>query len=454
LPVLLLLSAIPVFLCFFKKIMSVLNDKKIWIPDADLPRVVIIGAGFGGISLTKKLRSKQFSIVLIDQNNFHQFPPLFYQVATSGLEPDAISFPVRKLFKGYKNFIFRMACVEEINPDEKRVYTDEGFISYDYLVIATGSTTNFYGLDNVEKYGIGLKSVKESLDLRSLMLENLEKAAITTSEQERDRYTNVVIVGGGPAGIEIAGALAEYKRFVLPQDYPYFLDDTMKIYLVEAGPRLLMAMSATSSDVALKELEKMGVEVLLNTGVKSYNGEIVDLGDKPQIEAATLIWTAGVKGSFPKGMTGAVIVPGNRIEVNEFNQVVGYENIFAIGDVGGMISAEHPKGHPMVAPAAIQQGEHLAKNIQYLEGGRLLAPFVYHDKGSLATIGRKRAVAELGRWKFKGFFAWIIWSTVHLLSIIGFKNKIFVGLSWFGSYLTHDKGNRLIIRKYRRQEAD
>jgi len=431
-----------------------LRDREIWIPDADLPRIVIIGAGFGGISLIKKLRNKPISVVLIDKNNFHQFPPLFYQVATSGIEPDAISFPVRKLFKGYKNFLFRMALVEEINPEEQKIYTNEGYVNYDYLVIATGSITNFYGLDNVEKFGIGLKSIKESLDLRSLMLENLEKAAITTSEKERHWLTNVVIVGGGPAGVEMAGALAEYKRFILPKDYPYFCDETMKIYLVEAGPRLLAAMSKASSDVTLKDLTNMGVEVLLNTGVKSYDGREVDLEEKHCIEAATLVWTAGVKGDFPKGIDKVKILPGNRIQVNEFNQIAGNNNIFAIGDVGGMISEGFPNGHPMVAPAAIQQGEILAQNINNLLHNKPLIPFVYKDKGALATIGKKRAVADLGKRHFKGFFAWIIWSTVHILSIIGFKNKIFVGLSWLGSYITYDKGNRLIIRKYHRQEPD
>jgi len=430
------------------------RNKEIWLPDADLPRVVVVGAGFAGISLIKKLHRQPVSVVLIDANNFHQFQPLFYQVATSGLEPDAISFPVRKLFKGYKNFLFRMACVEEVKPEQKRIYTDEGYVDYKFLVLATGSKTNFYGLNSVEKYGIGLKSLKESIDLRSLMLENLEKAAITTDEEERHRLTNVVIVGGGPAGVEMAGALAEYKRYVLPKDYPYFCDDTMKIYLVEAGSNLLASMSQASSETTLNDLRDMGVNVLLNKAVKSYNGQIVDLGNNEWLAAATLVWTAGVKGDFPQGMEHAIIVPGNRLKVNEYNQVNGYKNIFAIGDVGGMVSEEFPRGHPMVAPAAIQQGEHLAKNIQNLLMDKPLTSFTYRDKGALATIGKKRAVADLSGRHFKGFFAWIIWSTVHLLSIIGFKNKVFVGLNWLGSYISYDKGNRLIIRKYQRGQSD
>ena len=428
--------------------------KKIWLPENDLPRVVIIGAGFAGISLIKELRDKQVGVVLIDKNNFHQFQPLLYQVATSGLEPDAISFPVRKLFKGYKNFLFRMAIVKEVNPEEQRIYTNEGYVTYDYLVIATGSVSNFYGLNAIEQNGIGLKSLKESLNLRSLMLENLEKAANTTDEEERQHLTNVVIVGGGPAGVELAGALAEFKRFILPTDYPYFKKENMNLYLIEAGPRLLAGMSVESSSTTLKDLSKMGVEVMLETAVNSYDGRVVDLKESPNIEAATLVWTAGVKGDFPEGMEDATILPGNRLEVNEYNQVNSYKNIFAIGDVSGMISDAFPRGHPMVAPAANQQGVHLAKNLQNLLVSKPLKPFVYNDKGSLATIGKKRAVADFGKRHFKGFFAWVIWSTVHLLSIIGFRNKIFVGLSWLGSYLTYDKGNRLIIRKYRREEID
>lgn len=434
--------------------MTTNRTKEIWLPDNELPRVVVLGAGFAGISLITKLCNKPLSVVLIDKNNFHQFQPLLYQVATSGLEPDAISFPIRKIFSGYKNFLFRMAKVENVEPDEKRVYTDEGYLSYDYLVIATGSVSNFYGLTEIERNGIGLKSLKESLNLRSLLLENLEKAAITTDEKERQQLTNVVIVGGGPAGVELAGALAEFKRFVLPKDYPYFNRETMNLYLIEAGSRLLAAMSESSSATTLKDLNKMGVEVILNTGVKSYDGSVVELGEKTNIDAATLVWTAGVRGDFPEGLEKAVVLPGNRIKVNSFSQVNGYKNIFAIGDVGGMISDDLPRGHPMVAPAAIQQGEHLAENIQKLLVKKPLKAFTYNNKGLLATIGKKRAVADFGKWHFSGFIAWAIWSTVHLLSIIGFKNKIFVGLSWLGSYITYDKGNRLIIRKYHRRGTD
>lgn len=434
--------------------MSYVVDKEIWLPDHGLPRVVVIGAGFAGISLIAKLRNKPLSVILIDQNNYHQFQPLLYQVATSGLEPDAISFPIRKLFKGYKNFLFRMAQVKDIKADEQRIYTSEGYIDYQYLVIATGSVSNFYGLQAIEQNGIGLKSLKESLNLRSLILENLEKAAITTDENERQRLTNVVIVGGGPAGVELAGALAEFKRFVLPTDYPHFKRETMNLYLIERGPRLLAAMSKASSATTLRDLHKMGVEVLLDTGVKFYDGKVVDLGETPSIDASTLIWTAGVKGDFPQGMEQAVILPGNRLKVNDYNQVNGYKNIFAIGDVSGMVSEDFPRGHPMVAPAAIQQGAQLAINLLKIINNKPPVPFVYHDRGSLATIGKKRAVADLGKWRFKGFLAWLIWSTVHLLSIIGFKNKIFVGFSWLGSYLTYDKGNRLIIRKYHSQEVE
>ncbi len=426
------------------------TSKEIWLPDnRTQPRLVIIGAGFAGIELAKKLKRVPVNVVLVDQNNFHQFPPLFYQVATSGLEPDAISFPVRKLFKGYRNFFFVMAEVQHIDSQQQQLITDGGYLSYDYLVIATGSVTNFYGLQEVATHAIGLKSLKEAIDLRSLILENLEKAAITADEQERHLLTNVAIVGGGPAGVEMAGALAEYKNYVLPKDYPYLCDATMAVYLIEAGERLLPAMSAAASAATLRDLRRMGVTVLLQTQVKSYDGKTVYLAGNRTLAAATLVWTAGVKGACPSGIKEEAYATARRIKVDQYSRVSGYRNIFAIGDVAGMISERYPFGHPMVAPVAIQQGHHLAANLQRLLAGEELKPFVYRDKGALATIGKKRAVADLGRWHFKGFFAWFIWSTVHLLSIIGFRNKIVVGINWLISYLTYDKANRLIIRRYR-----
>jgi len=424
---------------------------KIWVPDLDLPRVVIIGSGFAGMSLVRKLRNKPFHVILLDQNNYHQFQPLLYQVATSGLEPDSITFPIRKLFKGQKNFVFRMAKVEHIDPQIKTVYCDVGSIEYDYLVLATGSVTNFFGLNEIESNSIGLKSINDSLNIRSLMLQNLEKATLTDDANEREELTSIVIVGGGPAGVEMAGAMAEFKKFILPTDYPYLTGDLMKIYLVEAGPRLLSAMSERSSETTFRDLTKMDVNILLKTSVQSFDGHLALISEGKSIRAATLVWTAGVQGTFPAGLDMSKVVRGNRLKVNSYSQVEGFDDIFAIGDVGSMVSETLPMGHPMVAPAAIQQGEQLAENLYRLTKDKDLVPFEYKNKGSLATIGKKRAVADMGKLHYRGFPAWLVWSTVHLLSIIGFRNKIMVGLNWLGSYLTYDKGNRLIIRRYRKQ---
>ena len=424
------------------------DEVKIWVPDSDLPRVVVVGAGFAGISFIQKLKNKPFQVILLDKNNYHQFQPLLYQVATSGLEPDSITFPVRKLFKGQRNFVFRVAEVERIDTNAKRIYTNVGSLGFDYLVLGTGSDTNFYGLEAVQRNSIGLKSITDSLNIRSLMLQNLEKAALSCNVDERAALTSIVIVGGGPAGVEMAGAMAEFSKFVLPADYPDLKGELMKVYLVEAGTKLLGAMSEKSSKDTLKTLKAMGVEVLLGTGVKSYDGDTVDLGEGREIKTQTLVWTAGVAGVFPKGLERAISASGRRLKVNEYNQVKGYAYIFAIGDVSGMITNDYPHGHPMVAPAAIQQGVLLAENLVRKEAGKRMIPFGYKDKGSLATIGRRRAVADFGKMHYKGFFAWVIWSTVHLLSIIGFRNKLIVGINWLISYLTHDKGNRLIIRRY------
>lgn len=421
----------------------------ICLPEAQLPRVVVIGAGFAGLNLIKRLRNKPIEIVLLDKNNFHQFQPLLYQVAIAGLEPDSIVTPIRKLFQGYKNLVFRMAEVLEINPKKQMVITNIGYLTYDFLVIATGSTTNYYGLNQIAENSVGLKDIRDALDIRSWVLQNLEEAVITCDLKEKDALTNFVIVGGGPAGVELAGALAEFKRYLLHKDYPEIAKEWMKIYLLEAGDRLLSAMSEKSSQHALKVLKKLEVEVLLNTAVESYDGEKVSLKDKKPITAKSLVWTAGVQGSYPKGLTHSNIERGNRLKVDSYNQVTGYENIFAIGDVAVMVSDELPKGHPMLAPVAIQQGNLLAKNLlHFIKDGKFKKPFHYSDKGSMATIGKNKAVAEIGKTKLKGWLAWVMWSTVHLISITGFKNKLMVGVNWMVRYFTYEKANRIIIRKF------
>ena len=425
--------------------MSTQND--VYIPESKHPRIVIIGAGFAGIYLAKALKNKPFQVVILDQNNFHQFQPLFYQVATSGLEPDSIVFPVRKIFRGYKNFVFRMATVRAINSQLNQLETDIGTVSYDFLVVATGSTNNFYGMKDVQANSIGLKSIQESLDIRSNILQNLEEAIQASDPTIRKKNTTVVIVGAGPAGVEMAGAIAEFKKYIFDKDYPELIQFPLEIQIIEAGSQVLSAMTEKSSRNTLKDLERLGVIVHLNTAVKSYNGNKVLLSNGDSIDTASLIWTAGVEGQFPEGLDPGLIVHGNRIEVDQFNRIKGKENIFAIGDVAFMKTDKYPNGHPMVAPTAIQQGEHLAKNLVNTKSN--WKPFRYFDKGSLATIGKKRAVADLGKFHFRGFFAWLIWSTVHLMSISGFKNKLRVGLNWMNSYFSYDKGNRLIIRRYK-----
>ena len=425
------------------------------LPQSNLPRIVVIGAGFAGLNLIKRLRNKAVDIVLLDKNNFHQFQPLLYQVAIAGLEPDSIVTPIRKLFQGYKNLSFRMTEVLEIIPEQQRVVTSIGYLTYDYLVIATGSSTNYYGLNQVEENSVGLKDIRDALDIRSWVLQNLEEAVITCNLEEKDTLTNIIIVGGGPAGVELAGALAEFKRYLLHKDYPEIAKEWMKIYLLEAGDRLLSAMSKKSSKYALDVLKKLDVEVLLNTAVESYDGEKVTLKGKDPIAAKSLVWTAGVQGSYPTGLKHSNIERGNRLKVDTYNQVVGYKNIFAIGDVAAMVSEQLPKGHPMLAPVAIQQGNLLAQNLlSFIASGKFKKPFQYFDKGSMATIGKNRAVTEIGKTKIKGWLAWVIWSTVHLISITGFKNKLMVGINWMVRYFTYEKANRLIIRKYQKKNKD
>ena len=425
---------------------------EICLPDSNLPRVVVIGGGFAGISLVKKLKNKPVQVVVLDKNNFHQFQPLLYQVATSGIEPDSIVFPLRKLFKRYKNVVFRMAIVNEIQSEENTIITDIGAVEYDYLVIATGSDTNFFGLKDVQQHSVGMKTIQEALDIRSLILQNLEKAVVTCDEAERNALTNFAIIGGGPAGVETAGAIAEFKKYILPKDYPELDASMMSIYLIEAGDELLKAMSDKSSENAIKFLSKMGVEIQLNTVVQSYDGLYIKTDKEVLLQARTVIWTAGVKGNVPTGIRKENIARGNRILVDSYCRIKGHENIYAVGDIAAMVSDEYPSGHPMVAQVAIQQGKQLANNILFQLQGKERKAFTYKDKGSLATIGKRKAVADLGKLRFGGYFAWLLWSVVHLLSISGFRNKLLVAMNWAWSYFTYDKGNRLIIRKYSRKK--
>jgi NADH dehydrogenase len=426
---------------------------EICLPDSDLPRIVIIGGGFAGLALVEKLKHKEVQVVLIDKNNFHQFQPLFYQVATSALEPDSIVFPFRKQISGYKNVMFRLAEVEEIQPSLNKLITNKGIVNYDFLVLATGTTTNFFGMDNVESHSLGMKDIRDSLNIRHMMLQNLEQAAITCDDEERDALTNFVIVGGGPAGVEMAGSLAEFCKYILPKNYPEYPSSIMNIYLIEAIDELLSTMSDKASSKTLKYLKDLNVKVLFNEAVSDYNGTVVTTKSGKTILAKNLIWTAGVKGQFPKGIDEKHVVRGNRIKTDPYLKVEGYENIFAIGDIAAIISKNTPKGHPQVAQTAIQQGKYLGDSILNIIQDKPIKPFIYKDKGSLATVGKRKAVADIGKFNFAGYFAWLLWSVVHLISISGFRNKLMVGFNWAVSYFTYEKSNRVIIRNFKPQST-
>ena len=421
----------------------------IYLPNSDFPRIVIIGGGFAGLALVEKLKHKKIQLVLFDKNNFHQFQPLFYQVATSALEPDSIVFPFRKQISGYKNVLFRLAEVEEIQTFSNTIITNKGKVHYDYLVLATGTTNNFFGMDKVENNSLGMKDIRDSLNIRHMMLQNLEQAAITCDDKERDALTNFIIVGGGPAGVEMAGALAEFCKYILPKDYPEYPSSIMNIYLIEAIDKLLSTMSNKASSKTLKYLKDLNVKVLLNESVSDFDGSKVTTKNGKTILAKNLIWTAGVKGQFPKGINEKHIVRGNRIKTDGNLKVEGYDNIFAIGDIAALISEATPKGHPQVAQAAIQQGKYLGNSILNIINNKPLKPFKYKDKGSLATVGKRKAVADIGKFKFAGYFAWLLWSIVHLMSISGFRNRLMVGFNWAISYFTYEKSNRLIIRNFK-----
>ncbi|KKN31091.1 hypothetical protein LCGC14_0827490 [marine sediment metagenome] len=421
------------------------------IPKSSFPRVIIVGGGFGGIALAKKLRGKEVQVVLLDKNNYHTFQPLLYQVSTGGLEPDSIAYPLRKVFQGYSNFFFRLAEVTQVVIESNLVQTNIGNLRYDYLVIGTGSETNFFGNDEIEKNSMGMKSIPQSLNLRSLILENFEQALLTDNLHERDALMNFVIVGGGPTGVELAGALAEIKKGILPKDYPDLDTRKAQINLIQSGDRILKEMSEKASKKAEDFLEELGVQVWKNIRVTGYDGKTVTTKTDLVFEAATMVWAAGVKAVSVKGLEAKdIIMPGNRMKVNNFNQIAGYENIFAIGDLACMASDEMPNGHPMVAQPAIQQGRHLGENIVRMLNSKPMKPFIYKDKGSMATVGRNKAVVDLKHYKFQGIFAWFVWMFVHLFFLIGFRNRAVVFVNWVYNYVKFDREARLIIRPYNR----
>ncbi|MDT0676242.1 NAD(P)/FAD-dependent oxidoreductase [Autumnicola musiva] len=420
------------------------------IPKSDLPRVVIIGGGFAGMSLARKLLKEDVQMVLLDKHNYHTFQPLLYQVSTASLEPDSIAYPLRKITRDSKRCFFRLTEVSSISPEKNLIHTNIGDIVYDYLIIATGTKTNFFGNKSIEKNGMWMKTVPQALNIRSLILENLEQAVITDNEEERRALLNFVIVGAGPTGVEMSGAIAELRNNIVPKDYPDIDPNEMNIHLLEGLGRVLPPMSEESSVKAEKFLKELGVHIHLNTMVENYDGNLVKTNTDLSLKTATFIWSAGVTGAPVKGLNASAIVDkANRYEVNTFNQVNGYENIFAIGDIALMQSEEFPKGHPMVAQPAIQQGKHLARNIIRLIKGEKLEPFNYNDKGTMATVGRNRAVVDMGKLKFGGFLAWFIWMFVHLWFLIGFRNRLVTFFNWVYNYIKFDKAARLIVRPFK-----
>lgn len=418
------------------------------IPDTAQPRIVIVGGGFGGVELAKALDKAAAQVVLIDKINYHTFQPLLYQVATSGLDSSSIVAPFRKFLGKQKNFYFRLAEVKQVLPEKNMLDTSIGAIRYDYLVIATGASTNYYGMADIEKYAVPMKSLNDAILLRNHILENFEAALQSDDKAQLNSFMDFVVVGGGPTGVEVAGALSELRSHVFPQDYKELDLFHMDIHLIEASPRLLNGMSEKAGNNALAYLKSMGVNVQLSTGVKSYDGETVTLSTGETLKAKTLVWGAGVKGSPLNGLKTETIVRGNRIKVDEYNKAVGYDNIFAVGDVACMMTEATPNGHPMVAQPAMQQGVNLAYNLKkLLRKETNLRPFKYFDMGGMATIGRNKAVADIFGFEFGGFLAWAVWLFVHLMSLVGFKNRFFVFFNWLSSYFSYDKSNRLIIKK-------
>ena len=415
------------------------------IPESTKKRVVIIGGGFAGLQLAKSLRKSDFQIVLIDKNNYHQFQPLFYQVATAGLEPSAISFPLRKALQNQKNIHFRIAALEEVVSGENKILTDIGALHYDHLILALGADTNYFDNENIKRHAIPMKSLSEAINLRNVILSNFEKALNETDESKVASLLNFVIVGGGPTGTELAGALAEMKKNILPKDYPELDFTKMNIILLEAADKILNGYSEISSKKGKQYLEKLGTKVLTNTFVKDYDGKTIQLADGEKLHADTLIWAAGIKGNMVPGLLTDKNSKGGRLAVDKFNLVENQTSVYAIGDLALMKTDEYENGHPQVAQVAIQQATLLAKNLKRKEKGQELKAFKYSDKGSLATVGRNLAVADLPFISFQGFIAWVLWLIVHLMSILGVKNRLFVFINWAWSYFTYDQSLRLLI---------
>lgn len=419
------------------------------LPVSAQPRVVIVGCGFGGLKLAQDLADAPVQVVMVDRNNYHNFQPLLYQVATGALEADSIAYPVRKIFAGQKNFLFRVADVTGVVPTRNVLQTSLGEISYDYLVLATGSLTNFFGIESIEKNAMQIKSIPNALNLRSYIFQNFELALLTNDPVARQALMTIVVVGGGPTGVEISGSLAEMRRGVLPKDYPELDLNKMRIVLVEAGPAVLGPMSKDSQLDARYYLEKMGVELRLNTAIKKYEDRKAYYSDTEYIEAGNLIWAAGVNGAAIAGLPDEAVTRNKRLNVNQWNLVQGQTNIFAIGDVANLVTEEMPKGLPMLAPVAQQQAALLAENLQRIMRQEQPKDFKYLNKGVMAIVSRNKAVVDLPKGvHFKGFLGWLSWLFIHLILLVGFRNKAVALVDWAFSYFSSGQALRLIIRPF------
>ena len=413
-------------------------------------KVVILGAGFAGLQVARRLKHSGYETILIDQYNFHQFQPLFYQVATGRLEPSAISFPLRKVFQNEKHLHVRVATVKEVDLDGRKVITTEGDFLYDYLLIATGCTNNFFGNGNFEKYAFPMKSVNEAIAIRNRILLNFEDA-LSAPEDELEEILNIVVVGGGPTGVEMAGSLAELKTNILPRDYPDMDFSRLNIYLVESMAHTLQNMSDASQIRSQEYLTKMGVKVLLHTVVQDYDGKKILLKDGSTIMSRNMIWTAGVMGNLPKGISNEHIVRGNRIKVDHYNRVEGMDGVFAIGDIAYMETEGFPKGHPQLANVALNQAKNLAANIKRLAKRQEMQEFKYKNPGTMATVGKHKAVVDLPFVSFQGRLAWFTWMFLHLMLILSVKSKLVIFINWAISYFTNDTTLRLILLPTRKQ---
>ncbi len=422
------------------------------IPDTGQQRVVIVGGGFGGLTLARKLAGTDFQVVLIDKNNYHQFQPLFYQVAMAGLEPSSIVFPFRKVFQKSKNVFVRVTKVLSVDPAQNEISTEIGRLRYDYLVLAIGADTNWYGNEQIRAHAIPMKSVSEALYLRNTTFDDYERAVTADGYEQRQRYLDIVIVGGGPTGVEIAGSLAEMKKHIIAKDYNDLDRDEINIHLIHGDARLLNTMSEQASAKAEQFLRDLGVELWLDKMVTGFDGDIVTINDGSTIRTNKVIWAAGITGNTLEGLPQSARTRGNRLKVDAFNRVEGTENIFAIGDMAFQTEEQYPEGHPQVAQVAIQQGNLLYDNLRRLKQGKTPRPFHYRDLGSMATIGRNRAVVDLPFWRFQGAFAWLVWMFVHLFSILGLKNKLIIFLNWVWNYITYDQSLRLVIKPWSRAE--